>query len=148
MASCWESFTSALSPQRDAALGEQLLSPAGAAAERRLREQADALLRKQDEVVRETAAEAATRLRERADALRREHDEVVGQTAEEEVATIEAEIMERIAEADRRVAVMTKERHEEELRLLIKDLEVDDRRERVRVLEAILDTVKSSKKPV
>jgi hypothetical protein len=117
MASCWESFTSALSPasttpQQEAALREQLLA----------RDQ---------------------RLRERAVALRRKHDEVVCETAADEAATLDAMTREREADADRRVVVMTKERYEEQLRVLITDLKAKD--ERMRVLEAILDTVQCNK---
>uniref|UniRef100_A0ACD5VYK2 Uncharacterized protein n=1 Tax=Avena sativa TaxID=4498 RepID=A0ACD5VYK2_AVESA len=130
MESCWESLTSVLSPasartRRDAELREQLLA----------REEAAASLR---------AAEQ--RLREHADALRRRHDEVVSETAAAEAATLDAERREREAEDDRRVAMMTKEKHEEELRVLVKEIKVKDGR--VRVLEAILDTVKTNKKPV
>jgi hypothetical protein len=117
MASCWESLTSALSPASTSSSSQ--------------REQ---LLAREE------------RLRERADALRRRHDEVVRHTAADEAATLDAQTLQREAVAQRRVLMVTKEKNDQELPALIMELKAKD--ERVRVLEAIFDTVKTNKKPV
>lgn len=124
--SCWESITSALSPtsprSREASLKEQLIARDAAAASDRVTVQ---------------------RLRDRADALQRELDEVVGETEAAELATRHAERRELQAAAELDAAARTIERHEEQLRVLDKELKVKDGR--IRVLEAIINTLTTTK---